>query len=40
LQFHIASKELERRRLENEIREKVKLLSSEKEKWRALCEQL
>lgn len=25
--------------MENEIREKVKLLSSEKEKWKSLCEQ-
>lgn len=25
--------------MENEIREKVKQLSAEKEKWRALCEQ-
>lgn len=40
LQFHIANKELDRRKLENEIREKVKQLTAEKEKWRALCGQL
>lgn len=40
LQFHLASRELERRKLENEIREKVKLLSSEKEKWRSISGQI
>lgn len=39
MQYHISSKELEKRKVENEIREKVKQLSAEKEKWRALCEQ-
>jgi 5,10-methylene-tetrahydrofolate dehydrogenase/methenyl tetrahydrofolate cyclohydrolase len=39
LEYHIASKELEKRKTENEIREKVKQLTAEKEKWRALCEQ-
>lgn len=37
--FLIASKELEKKKIENETRERVKQLSAEKEKWRLLCEQ-
>jgi uncharacterized coiled-coil DUF342 family protein len=40
LQFHIANKELDRKKIENEIREKVKQLSAEKEKWRNISSQL
>lgn len=39
LVFTIANKELEKKKIENETREKVKQLSGEKEKWRMLCEQ-
>jgi chromosome segregation ATPase len=39
-QFHISSKELEKRKIENEIREKVKQLSAEKERWRTICGQI
>ena len=39
LQFQIASRELEKKKVENETREKLKHLSAEKEKWRILCEQ-
>lgn len=39
LVFAIASRELERKKVENETREKLKQLSGEKEKWRVLCEQ-
>ena len=38
-QFTIANKELEKRKIENETREKAKMLAAEKEKWRALHEQ-
>lgn len=37
--FAIASKELDKKKIENEGREKVKQLSAEKEKWRLLWEQ-
>lgn len=39
LLFFIASKDLEKKKIENETKEKVKQLSAEKEKWRMLCEQ-
>ena len=39
LLFLIASKELQKKKIENETKEKIKQLSAEKEKWRLLWDQ-
>ena len=39
LLFLIASKELEKKKIENETKEKIKQLAAEKEKWRLLWDQ-